>query len=71
MARRKMNLKTVKSPEDFIEGAKGTEDSPQKEKTFLLRMPYSLWKEAKIKALNQNKTLHAFLLEAIKKEIRG
>ena len=65
MARRKMNLR--KTPEAFIEGAKENED--QKEKTFLLRLPYEIWKRAKTKAVEEEKTLQEFILEAVKEKV--
>ncbi len=67
-----MTLKTTKpqSPQDFINGAKA--DTPEdttgmKDKSFLLKLPYSVWKKAKQKATEQDLTLHDFIIEQIKK----
>ncbi|MDQ7032546.1 MAG: toxin-antitoxin system HicB family antitoxin [Desulfonauticus sp.] len=62
MARHKVSLK--KNTDEFIEGAKASEE--QKEKTFLLRMPYEVWKKAKTKAIEEEKTLQQFILDAVK-----
>ena len=76
MASRKkirMSVSKTKSPENFVEEAKSSleEKTTQMErnKTFLLRIPYPLWKEAKIEALRQGITLHEFIIEAIKEKI--
>ena len=39
------------------------------EKTFLLRLPYDLWKEAKMKAIENNLSLHDFILLAVKEKL--
>jgi len=64
MARHKISLK--KNTDEFIESAKANEE--QKEKTFLLRMPYEIWKKAKTKAIEEDKTLQQFILDAVKSQ---
>jgi len=62
MAKHKISLK--KNTDEFIESARAKEE--QKEKTFLLRMPYEIWKKAKTKAIEEDKTLQQFILDAVK-----
>ena len=63
-------IKIRKSVDTFIEGAKEkTTEPPAKEKTFLLRLPYELWKEAKMRALEQEMTLQEFILSAIRERL--
>lgn len=38
-------------------------------KTFMLRLPLSLWASAKDKAADERKSLHAFILEAVYEKI--
>ena len=69
-----MALKVEKpnNPQDFINKAKadGAEDkSTMKEKSFIIRMPYPLWKKAKHKSTDNDITLHDFILEQIKKGV--
>lgn len=40
-----------------------------KDKTFVVRMPYALWKKAKHKATDDNVTLHEFIVTQIKKGV--
>lgn len=59
-----------KSPEEFISQAKadkgGREDLlGQKDKTFLLRIPYRLHEAAKKKAGAEGVSLHDFILQAV------
>jgi len=61
--------------DNFIKGAKAEapvreELSGQKEKTFLLRLPRSLWKKAKQKAADSTNdiSLHDYILEAIEEK---
>ncbi len=68
----KFSVDRPKTPEDFVEKAKSTleeKGNEEKVKTFLLRLPYSLWKEAKMKAFEEDKTLHGFILEAIRRAV--
>jgi len=67
MARPKMSAKK-KSIDNFVEGAKSTNEE-EKVKTFLLRLPYDVWKRAKSCALEQDMTLHDYLVEVIKKHL--
>jgi prolyl-tRNA synthetase len=59
--RRKMRVR--KSVDAFIDGAR--ESAGGKEKTFPLKLPYELWKKAKMRALEQEMTLQEFILSAI------
>ncbi|WP_457756212.1 hypothetical protein [Thermodesulfatator indicus] len=38
-------------------------------KTFLLRLPYDVWKRANSRALAQDMALHDYLVEVIKKHL--
>ncbi len=67
MARPKMSAKK-KSIDNFVEGAKSTNEE-EKVKTFLLRLPYDVWKRAKSRALEQDMTLHDYLVEVIRKSV--
>jgi macrodomain Ter protein organizer (MatP/YcbG family) len=52
----------------LIEGAgeaKVSSASPQKVKKFLLELPYDLWKELRIEAMQRDMTLKDYLLEII------
>ncbi len=53
----------------FIQGTK-IEPSQEKDKTFLLYIPFNLHKDAKRQALNENMTLQDFLIEAIRDKLR-
>ena len=46
-------------------------EEEKREKTFLLRMPYSLWMEAKKRALEEEMTLHDFILKCIKESVQS
>ena len=68
-----MTLKTTKpeNPQDFINKAKA-DSSPEdmstiKDKSFLLKLPYPVWKKAKQKATEEDLTLHDFIIQQIKK----
>ena len=65
MGRTKLNIKK-NSPDSFVEAASEKEE---KEKVFMVKIPYSLWKEAKIQALKEDKTLHQFILEALQAKV--
>lgn len=61
-----------KTPEDFISSAKADQGSKgkddllgQKDKTFLLRIPYRLHEAAKKKAGAKGLSLHDFILQAV------
>ena len=41
-------------------------DQDQGEKTFLLRLPRDLWYELKMEALQEGKTLHEYILNALR-----
>jgi len=71
-----MAIKTSKpeirsNVDEFIKGAVGDipvreELSVRKDKTFLLKLPFALWKQAKQKASDADLSLHDYILEAIK-----
>ena len=70
MDRPKVTIK--RSVDSFIEGAKEkTAEPSSREKTFLLRLPHDLWKEAKMRALEEGVTLHEFILSAIREKLGG
>jgi macrodomain Ter protein organizer (MatP/YcbG family) len=53
----------------LIEGAGETKvsaSSPQKVKKVLLELPYDLWKELRIEAMQRDMTLKDYLLEIIR-----
>ncbi|MEE9913990.1 MAG: hypothetical protein K4571_19945 [Deltaproteobacteria bacterium] len=60
---------------DFIKGAQAEKSvrqevsSGKKDKTFLLRLPHSLWKDAKLRAGKDEQTLHDFIVQAVKDKI--
>ncbi len=66
----------AKSANEFISGAKA-EQSPeaaedlmsQKDKTFLLRMPYKLWLSAKKKAGGEGMSLHDYILRSVNEAV--
>ncbi len=66
MGRRRINRDPVDS---FIEGAKSSLEE-EKVKTFLLRLPYKVWKEAKACALEEDMTLHDYLVSIIKNHLK-
>jgi len=41
----------------------------KKDKTFLLKLDYQLWKKLKEKSLEEDKTLHQYILNLLKKNI--
>jgi hypothetical protein len=56
--------------EDFIKGAAGDipvreELSGKKDKSFLLKLPFTDWKKAKQKAFDSDLSLHDYILQAI------
>jgi len=60
------------SAEEFLSGGKAEVHlrDEMEQKTFLLRMPKSLWKTAKAKAQEEEITLHEYILRALKKDIQ-
>ena len=70
-----MSLKTQKpeiktNVDEFLKGAQAEipvrqELTAKKEKTFLLKLPYSLWKQAKYNAAINDATLHDYIVKAI------
>jgi len=67
----KSGIEFGKSIDDFIEEASVNVEEEKREKTFLLRMPYSLWMEAKKRALEEEMTLHDFILKCIKESVQS
>lgn len=61
--------------DEFIKSSKANNtqimenNNNQKEKTFLLRLEYDLWKKLKEKSLNQDKTLHKYIIDLLKKDL--
>lgn len=61
--------------DEFIKSSKANNaqtaasDNNQKEKTFLLRLDYDLWKKMKEKSLSQDKTLHQYIIDLLKKDL--
>ena len=41
----------------------------KKDKTFLLKLDYQLWKKLKAKSLEEDKTLHQYILSLLQKNI--
>jgi len=42
----------------------------QDDKTFPVRLPYELWRKAKLSALNLGITLHEFIVQAIQEKAK-
>ena len=63
-----------KDPEDFIRGARADQHLLQdqsegkKEKTFLLRIPYNIWDQARRKAGAQATSLHNYIIQALQEK---
>ncbi|MGB9763695.1 MAG: hypothetical protein ACPLW7_06910 [Minisyncoccia bacterium] len=62
--------------DEFIQSSKANrvqntinENVVQKEKTFLLKLDYNLWKKLKEKSLNQDKTLHQYIIDLLKNNL--
>lgn len=65
---------SAKSPDEFISGAKAEKTKAEdllevKDKTFLLRIPYRLWEQARKKAGSQGISLHEFILKAMNEAV--
>ena len=41
----------------------------KKDKTFLLKLDYQLWRRLKAKSLGEDKTLHQYIIDLLKKNI--
>lgn len=65
-----MSIKPKPNLDSFLKGAK--EKTPPttttKDKTFLVKMSFEMWKETKEKALQNDITLHEYILNAIKEK---
>jgi len=61
--------------EEFIKSSKSDKINVEnqldnkKDKTFLLKLDYQLWKKLKEKSLEEDKTLHQYILDLLKKSI--
>jgi len=68
----KMQKPEIKEDLDaFIKGAKAEQPVREElagkpDKTFLLRLPYNLWKQSKHKAGDADISLHDYIIQAIK-----
>jgi predicted HicB family RNase H-like nuclease len=62
--------------DEFIKSSKANNvnlqdnsNTNQKEKTFLLRLNYDLWKKLKEKSLAEDKTLHQYIIDSLKSRL--
>lgn len=63
--------------DEFIKSSKANnvsvkdslDNKNQKEKTFLLRLDYDLWKKLKEKSLIEDKTLHQYIIDLLKSRL--
>lgn len=66
-----MSITPKPNLDTFLKGAKEKTlitTTSTKDKTFLLKMPFEMWKETKEKALQKDMTLHEYILTAIKEK---
>lgn len=66
-----LKVKKEKDIEEFIRGATADKNlvDEAEQKTFLLRIKKSLWKAAKIKAQQDEVSLHDWIIDAMKQKL--
>jgi hypothetical protein len=72
-----MSPRKPRTAEEFISSAKaelqvpvGTSSSTRKDKTFLIRIPYDLWDQARRLAGAEAMPLHNYIIRALERDVQ-